>query len=180
MKTEQTTLDRIRTRPRFKMYIHLNKEQYESNLKKFLKEHSDEFTGNVNKEVATISVKTEDFPYWKPQLSLRIEQEEEVQYVVRGIFGPSSSVWTFFMFLYFLWIVAWMTFFTLWFVGEQIKSQEFRWALPASFFILFLTILTYLSARYGQNKAKREMALLRRFAIESTLPHEKISTPDTL
>ncbi len=41
MKTEETTLDKIRTRPRFKMFTHLTKEEYAENLKKYLKEHKD-------------------------------------------------------------------------------------------------------------------------------------------
>ena len=115
MKAEQTTLDKIRSRPRFKMLTNLSQEEYETNLKNYLQENSSEFSGNINREVATISVKTENDDYWKPYLSLRIEIEDE-QTAIRGVFGPSNSVWTFFMFLYFLWIVLWMTFFTMWFV----------------------------------------------------------------
>lgn len=77
MKTEETTLDKIRTRPRFKMFTHLTKEEYAENLKKYLKEHKDEFSGNINKEVATICVETDYETYWKPRLSLRIEIEDE-------------------------------------------------------------------------------------------------------
>ena len=172
MKTEQTTLDRIRNRPRFKMYTHLKPEEYERNLKDYLQNNTAEFVGNINKEVATISVKTEDHPFWKPSLALRTEIEEETT-VIRGIFGPSSSVWTFFMFLYFLWGVAWMTFITMWFVEKQINSNEFPWALSASIITLFLILGTYLAAQLGQRKAKPEMDKLRRFAEESTLPFEK-------
>ncbi len=68
MKTEETTLDRIRTRPRFKMFTHLTKEEYAENLKKYLTEHKNEFAGNINKEVATIWVETEYDNYWKPVL----------------------------------------------------------------------------------------------------------------
>ena len=77
MKTEETTLDKIRTRPRFKMFTHLTKDEYAENLKKYLKEHKGEFSGNINKEVATICVETDYETYWKPRLSLRIEIEDE-------------------------------------------------------------------------------------------------------
>ena len=171
-KAEQSTLDKIRTRPRFKLFTDLSKEEYESNLRQYLTEKSDTFTGNINKEVATIFVKTEIDEYWKPQLALRTAKEDE-HMVIRGIYGPSSSVWTFFMFLYFLWSVVWMTCITLWFVEKQIKSNEFPWALPLSFIALALILATYLAARYGQKKAKTEMEKLRIFAEESTFPHEK-------
>jgi hypothetical protein len=50
MKTEETTIDKIRTRPRFKMFTHLTKDEYAENLKKYLAEHKDEFYGNINKK----------------------------------------------------------------------------------------------------------------------------------
>ncbi|SHI59225.1 hypothetical protein SAMN05443429_102315 [Cruoricaptor ignavus] len=84
-----------------------------------------------------------------------------------GIFGPSAAVWTFFMFLYFAFAVLWMVFITLWFVGKQIKSNEYEWALPASFGTLLLILGVYLAARYGQKKAKPQMDLLRGFALKS-------------
>lgn len=172
MKTEETTLDRIRTRPRFKMFTHLTKEEYAENLKKYLAEHKKEFTGNINKEVATIWVETESDNYWKPRLSLRVEIEDE-DTVIRGVFGPSSAVWTFFMFLYFSFSILWMTFFTMYYVEKQIKSTEYPWALSASFLMLFFILLTYIAARFGQHKGKDEMLKLRRFAEESTLQFEK-------
>ena len=58
------------------MFTHLTKEEYAENLKKYLSEHKDEFSGNINKEVATICVETEYDSYWKPRLSLRIEIED--------------------------------------------------------------------------------------------------------
>ena len=171
MQSEQSTLNRIRTRPRFKMETSLSPAQYEANLKQYLQEHKDDFYGNINQEIATIFVRTTTDEYWKPNLSLRSEIEDE-KTIVRGIFGPSSAVWTFFMFLYFLWAVCWMTFISLWFVEQQIQSKEFPWALGASFFFLLMAFLTYLAARYGQRKGKDEMKKLRKFAEESTLPHE--------
>ncbi|SHF41709.1 hypothetical protein [Chryseobacterium sp. OV279] len=172
MKTEESTIDKIRTRPRFKMFTHLTKEEYAENLKKYLAGHKDEFSGNINKEVATIWVETKYDNYWKPRLSLRIEIEDD-DITIRGVFGPSSAVWTFFMFLYFSFSILWMTFFTMYYVERQIKSAEFPWALSASFMMLFCILLTYAAARFGQHKGKEEMLKLRRFAEESTLQFEK-------
>ncbi len=172
MKTEETTIDKISSRPRFKIFTDLSPESYAENLKIFLKNHQNDFTGNINREVATISVKTENDKYWKPYLSLRTETEEE-KTTIRGIFGPSSAVWTFFMFLYFLFGILWMVFITLWFVGKQIKIDDYNWALPVSFLMIVLFLLTYLAARFGQKKAKKEMQKLRQFAIDSTLQYEK-------
>ncbi|UZT97474.1 hypothetical protein ODZ84_20210 [Chryseobacterium fluminis] len=172
MNTEETTVDKIRSRPRFKMFTEVSKEEYAEHLKNYLNEHQEEFSGNINHEVATICVKTEYDHYWKPQLSLRIETEDE-KTAVRGIFGPTSAVWTFFMFLYFSFSILWMTFFSMYYVEKQIKSTEFPWALNASFAMLFCIVLTYAAARFGQHKGKDEMLKLRKFAEESTLHFEK-------
>ncbi len=175
MKTKETTLDKIRNRPRFKMYTHLSKELYAENLKKYLSEHSKEFSGNINQEIATIYTITGHNDYWKPQLSLRVELEDEAT-VIRGVFGPSSAVWTFFMFLYFLFTILWMTFFTMYYVEKQIESNDFPWAISASFVMLFCIAMTYFAARLGQIKGKDEMKKLRKFAIESTLQFEKVDS----
>lgn len=171
MKTEETTLDRIRTRPRFKIFTNLNRKEVEQKLKEYLLLHQEEFNGNVNEQLATISVKTPEDHYWKPFLSIRTEIEEE-KTIVRGVFGPGSSIWTLFMFLYFLCAVLWMTFFTMWFVERQIKSDDFPWALPASFAVLALILLLYLAARIGQSRAKKQMEKLRQFAVDALLKYE--------
>lgn len=154
------------------MFTHLSKEEYAENLKKYLLEHKDEFSGNINKEVATICVETKEDNYWKPQLALRVEIEDE-QTAIRGVFGPTSAVWTFFMFLYFSFSILWMTFFTMYYVEKQINSHEYPWAIHASFLMLIFIALTYAAARFGQHKGKEEMLKLRQFAEESTLQFEK-------
>ena len=175
MNTEETTLDRMRSRPRFKMYTSLTPEEYSHNLKSYLKKHNKYFVGNINPQTAVITVITEYDNYWKPNLALRTELEEG-KTAVRGIFGPSAAVWTFFMFLYFLFGILWMVFITLWFVGEQIKIDDYKWALPVSFVTLGLILLTYAASLWGQKKAKHEMKMLRKFAISFTLPHESEET----
>ena len=154
------------------MYTDLSPEDCEKNLRTYLDIHKDEFFGNINREVATIFVKTNENNYWKPNLALRIERDDNIT-AIRGIYGPTSAVWTFFMFLYFLFTVGWMVFFTLYYVEKQINTQNYHWALPCSFLVLVLIGLTYAAARFGQFKAKDEMTALRRFAEEATFPLEK-------
>lgn len=100
------------------MFTDLTKEQYAENLKKYLSEHKDEFSGNINKEIATICVETQDEGYWKPRLSLRIEIEDD-KTAIRGIFGPSSAVWTFFhvSLLFFFYFCGWY-FFSMYYVEK--------------------------------------------------------------
>lgn len=167
---EQTTFDQIRTRPRFKIYTAVEKAAYTSHLRDFLKINNSTFVGNINSETALISVRSNKNDYWKPFLALRAEFDaEENKTCIRGIFGPSSAVWTFFMFLYMLLSLGWMLCFTLFYVAKQIKHNGFGWAFPTSMVFLGLIFLTYLAGRIGREKSKSEMEQLRNFALESTL-----------
>ncbi len=166
MKIKETTLDHIRSRPRFLIYTDISRETYIAALKIYLKNNQELYSGNTNVEASIISINNGNHAYWKPCLSLRTETDGE-KTSIRGVFGPSSSVWTFFMFLYFMLGVLWMVFITLWYVTKQIKSDDFPWALPLSFVCLALLALTYLGAQIGRAKAKTEMKQLRIFAEES-------------
>lgn len=166
MQTQETTLDKIRSRPRFKIITPLSKQEYTQKLKQYLALHKETFSGNVNQEVAEICVRTPHEDYWKPKLSLRIEQEGD-HTVIRGVFGPSSSVWTFFMFLYFGSSVSFMIFITIWLIEKQLGSTEFPWALSVAVASLVFLGLTYLASLLGKTKAKAEMQKLREFAVGS-------------
>ena len=174
MKIEQTVIDSIRSRPRFKIFTDISRENYTEQLKQFLEEKSENYSGNINNEAAIINVKTDNNPYWKPCLALRTEIDpDENKSVIRGIFGPTAAVWTFFMFLNFIFGILWMVFITIWFVEKQIKSNDYPWALSASFIILFLLLSTFAAARIGKIRAKKEMQKLREFAEESIRTFEK-------
>ena len=153
----------IRTRPRFKIFTDLEAETCAKQLKSQLKIENQIFQGNINKEVANIWVKTQHNEFWKPYLSLRIEKEE-YQTVIRGIFGPSSAVWTFFMFLYFIFSITFMVFITIWFVTKQIKSTDFPWAIHVAILSIILLLISFFATKIGQIKAKSEMEQLRDFA----------------
>lgn len=155
-------LNTVRRRPRFTLFSALNKKDFEKNLKSHLKE-TPEIKGNINKEVSTIWVQTSHNHYWKPYLSLRTETENN-NTIIRGVFGPSSAVWTFFVFLYFVFSITFMVFITIWFVTKQIKSSDFPWAIYAALISLFFLLLTFLANKIGQIKALPEMEKLRSFA----------------
>ena len=156
-------LNPIRTTPRFKIFTDLETQTCAEKLKSQLKIENQIFQGNINKEVANIWVKTQHNEFWKPYLSLRIEKEEN-QTVIRGIFGPSSAVWTFFMFLYFIFGITFMVFISIWWVTKQIKSSDFPWAIYLAIFSIICLAFTFIATKIGQQKAKKEMEQLRDFA----------------
>lgn len=159
-------LESIRNRPRFKLTTPMTRDAYEKRLRSFLQSHKRLFTTRISKDDTVIGVKTSKDYFWKPYLSLRSETEDN-RTVVRGIIGPSSSVWTFFMFLYFGIGMCWMTFFSLWIVTIQIKNDSYPWAGPVSHLCLLLLFLTWLASYTGKRLASKEIKILREFAEDS-------------
>ena len=156
-------LNPIRTRPRFKIYTDFDTEICAKKIKSLLALYKENLQGNINNEVANIWIKTEHNEFWKPYLSLRIEKENH-QTVIRGVFGPSAAVWTFFMFLYFIFSITFMVFITIWFVTKQIKSTDFPWAIHVAILSIILLLISFFATKIGQIKAKSEMEQLRDFA----------------
>ncbi|MFT3919221.1 hypothetical protein [Cloacibacterium sp.] len=156
-------LNSLRTRPRFKIYTDFDTEICAQKIKSLLALHKENLQGNINNEVANIWIKTEHNEFWKPYLSLRIEKENH-QTVIRGVFGPSAAVWTFFMFLYFIFSITFMVFITIWFVTKQIKSTDFPWAIHVAILAIILLLISFFATKIGQIKAKSEMEQLRDFA----------------
>ena len=156
-------LNSLRTRPRFKIYTDFDTEICAKKIKSLLAIYKENLQGNINNEVANIWIKTEHNEFWKPYLSLRIEKENH-QTVIRGVFGPSAAVWTFFMFLYFIFSITFMVFITIWFVTKQIKSTDFPWAIHVAILSIILLLISFFATKIGQIKAKSEMEQLRDFA----------------
>ena len=156
-------LNSLRTRPRFKIYTDFDTEICAKKIKSLLALYKENLQGNINNEVANIWIKTEHNEFWKPYLSLRIEKENH-QTVIRGVFGPSAAVWTFFMFLYFIFGITFMVFISIWWVTKQIKSSDFPWAIYLAIFSIICLAFTFIATKIGQQKAKKEMEQLRDFA----------------
>lgn len=159
-------MNSIRIKPRFKLETSLPKEEVKKLLEKILEQKKHELSCNINSEVTIIWVRTEHNDYWKPYLSLRTETEED-KTVIRGIFGPSAAVWTFFMFLYFIFGITLMVFATIWWVTLQIKSQDFPYAIYICIIASVMLLLTFVSTKIGQHLGKKEMEKLRSFAEEN-------------
>lgn len=163
-------INKIRVKPRFKIISEVDKDAITQKLKKYILENDTIYEGNINNEVASIYAKTSHNNFWKPYLSLRIETVEN-KTEIRGIFGPSSAVWTFFMFLYFGLSVSFMVFITLYFVTKQIKSNDFPWAIYAAIASVVLLLITYIATKIGQLKAKKEMHQLKKIVDDVILQH---------
>lgn len=161
--SQKVPIKSLLSRPRFKVFTHLSKQEFIQLIKKHLQENTTEFGGYANVEVAMVRVRKDKDKYWHPQLQIRIEEDEDHPnyLVVRGIIGPKPSIWTFFAFLYGL---SGAIFITLgsFAISEYIVKGEsiWIWSVPLS---ILLALGTYLASLYGHQLAKFQLGRLYHF-----------------
>lgn len=170
---KEIVIHAIRSRPRFKLSVKMQAEDFAQKLTKHLKDRNKNLVGYCNKEVGMIRLRKDEDKYWAPQLQLRIEQHPEKpnKIMVRGVFGPKSSIWTLFMFSYGLggaiilttgiygWVELALGIGNLWVWTNLLGA--------------LLIIGPFISAQIGQRIAKHHMEVLRTF-IERVLVEERI------
>lgn len=174
MSTKDTkiSIDNVRSRPRFKVMTEMSKAEFLERFSKRLEKHHDIFFGYIGKESTAIGVKRTKDKFYCPYLQVRVEyDEEEESTVIRGLFGPRSSIWTLFTFLYSLGFTFLFLEFILWVSNFIVKVNAlFFIGLPIG---LMLISGTFLAAKFGQRLAINDMRKLRRF-MEYVLKKEKI------
>ena len=164
--SQKVPIKSLLSRPRFKVFTHLSKQEFIDLIKKHLETNSTEYGGYANQEVAMIRVRKDKDKYWHPQLQIRIEEDDDHRdyLVVRGIIGPPSNVWTFFAFLYGL---SGAIFITLgsYAVSEYIVqgNSVWIWSIPVA---LLIALGTYLASLYGHYLAKYQLGRLYHFVNE--------------
>jgi hypothetical protein len=152
-------------RPRVKIITNLDKNEIITRLKKKIKDPTSPFNGWAKEGYALISVPENDKHIWTPQLNLQIDDIEEGT-EVRGVIGPSSSVWTAFAFVF---SILGFTAFVSLFWGLSRLSLDYSagilWLVPVS---LLLIVGVYILARIGQQMSRGQVRELKKF-VESTL-----------
>ncbi|MGV0924397.1 hypothetical protein [Empedobacter tilapiae] len=160
---QKVPIKSLLSRPRFKVFTHLSKQEFIDLIKKHLENNSHEYGGYANTEVAMIRVRKDKDKYWHPQLQIRIEEDEDHSnyLVVRGIIGPKPSIWTFFAFLYGLSGAIILTL-GLYAISEYIVKGEstWVWSIPGA---ILLALGTYLASLYGHYLAKFQLGRLFHF-----------------
>ncbi len=161
--SQKVHIKSLLSRPRFKVFTQLDKQEFIKLIKNHLEQHSTEYGGYANNEIAMIRVRKDKDKYWHPQLQIRIENDEDhPNYLtIRGIIGPKPSVWTFFAFLYGLSGAIFITLGTYSFSEYLVQGKSaWIWAIP---FSIILALSTYFASLYGHYLAKFQLGKLYHF-----------------
>ncbi|MDT0293336.1 GTP-binding protein [Mesonia ostreae] len=151
-------------RPRFRLELNEDPEKLLVAFKSAGKNNESFVTSRADDHVF-IRFPKEKQHFWSPQLHLEIYKIEDQPTVLKGLYGPSPTVWTMFMFLHF--VVG-----TL-FIGAGIwVYTNIRLERPSTMPIIamgalfVLWFVLYFSGRLGRKVGKNEMLSLQKFMYE--------------
>ncbi len=153
-------------RPRFFQDLDVPSEKALEAFEKIGKTCQDFKVSRVDHHIF-IRIPKKDQHFWSPQLHLEIYDIDEKQPQLKGLFGPSPTVWTLFMFLHF--VVA--TLFigaVVWMYVNIRLDKPYLFPVITIFFLLIIWFVLYFSGRLGRQAGKREMKELY-FFMKSTL-----------
>lgn len=155
----------IEIRPRFKEVVPIRTEDVLERLNQALNDPETKITGSIFDHHVRLKIPIEDQHYWSPQLSLTLEEDGDST-LMRGLFGPRSSVWLMFVFFYStigaICLFVSITGFSQLSLGIP---APVLWVLPIG---AVLALSLYLMAKAGERLGKDEMRLLKNF-LDSAL-----------
>lgn len=159
----------FRIRPRFKHLIEdTQKEVLETHICSAL-EQGNQFTFTHLPDHMYIRIHPAQRHIWSPQLHLSFDQEGS-NVIVRGLYGPSPTIWAFFFFGYVA--VGLLTLFlgmwgaSLWSLG---KDAPVLWGVPV---LAAVALGLYLVSQTGQKLGAQQMFDIHHFYEDIT--HNKV------
>ncbi|PKV51942.1 hypothetical protein ATE84_4042 [Aquimarina sp. MAR_2010_214] len=153
-------------RPRFFQNLDIPSEEALEAFEKTAKTCQDFKVSRVDHHIF-IRIPKKDQHFWSPQLHLEIYDIDEKQPQLKGLFGPSPTVWTLFMFLHF--VVATLFIATVVWMYVNIRLDKSYLIPVITLFFLFITwFVLYFAGRLGRQAGKKEMHTLYIF-MENTL-----------
>lgn len=152
-------------RPRIKIISKLPQDELVKKINEKIKDPNTSCSGWAKEDYALVCAPENDRHLWTPQLNLQFEEQEDGT-EVRGVIGPSASVWTAFAFAFSL--LGFIAFVSLFWGLSRLSldySADILWLVPIS---LVLILGVYLLAKIGQQMTRNQVKQLKEF-IQSTV-----------
>lgn len=149
-------------RPRFQLEIPDTKEKV---LSSFANLKRDPFIVKRLDEHIFIKFSPEKNNFWSPQLHLEIDELDEKNCKLFGVFGPNPALWTFFMFLHFgvatLFIIL-----GIWAYSSSALNKPYGLQLGLMGFMVVLWFVLYFFGRAGKRQGRPQMQELYQLMME--------------
>jgi len=132
-------------------------------IKTLLKQTPKNIKGKLVDNHIILDITGSDVHYWSPQLNFRVEvdEDDESQTILAGLIGPRPTVWSMFMFIYF--VTGIIGFFissygvSKWMIGGY---SHLIWAFPIA--ILFM-LTAYKAGKIGEQLGSDQIEMLKDF-----------------
>ncbi len=138
-------------RPRFQLPLDLSKDEILSRLQA---KNVDFVKTRVDDHVFIRFPKTEQH-YWSPQLHVEVI-EQDGKNVLYGLFGPSPTIWTMFMFAHFIVAVVFVIF-GIWGYSNWSIDKPYALQISVMFFMVVLWFALYFIGRIGKRTGREQM-----------------------
>ncbi len=148
-------------RPRFKFDVECNNEEL---LKLFdaTKKAQSGFIVSSSDDHVFIKFPKAKQHFWSPQLHLEINENEDKNSTIYGLFGPNPTVWTMFMFFHFI-VVGLFLGFGVWAYTNWSLNTDYAIQLFLTLFMIIIWFVLYFAGRMGKKTGMDEMHLLHHF-----------------
>jgi hypothetical protein len=153
--------EEIVLRPRFKVDISESAEAVLSRLEARKHDQTDFVVSRIDQHVF-IKIPKQQQHFWSPQLHIEVDEIDEENCLLHGLFGPSPTVWTFFMFLHFM-VACFFIGFGIWAYSNATLDKTYAIQVAVMFFMVILWFLLYFAGRWGKATGKSEMLALYDF-----------------
>lgn len=148
-------------RPRFSMDISRYNEAVLSDFENAKTTQSDFVVTRVDDHVF-IKFPKNKRTFWSPQLHLEINKVDENSSKLRGLFGPSPTVWTLFMFLHFL-VAGLFIAFAIWTYTNISLKQSYMVQASVTLLMVLIWVTLYFAGSIGKASGTKDMRLLNNF-----------------
>lgn len=106
--------------------------------------------------------------FWTPQLHLEINEIDDKNARLYGLFGPNPTLWTFFMFLHFGVGVLFIGL-GIWAYVNSNLGKPFMLQTVFMVLLVLIWVALYIFGRLGKRKGRPQMELLHKFMMDILL-----------
>lgn len=149
-------------RPRFKKNLSMSREVFMQCIT--LHQQDKKYViSNVDDHIF-IRIPKSRSHFWSPELHLEIHENDSMQkgLLLKGLYGPKSTVWTMFMFFHFV-VAGLFISSSIWLYTRFALNDALRAPVIVMILMVLIWIVLYISGRIGRKTGADQMAELDRF-----------------
>jgi hypothetical protein len=152
-------------RPRFQLELTGNKEPI---LEAFKNAEKAPILVKRMDDHLFIKFEKKETNFWTPQLHLEINDLDDKNSKLYGLFGPNPTLWTFFMFLHFG-VATLFIALGIWAYVSVSLNKPYFLQIGLMVLLVFMWVALYIFGRLGKRKGRPQMEVLHQFMMDTLI-----------